>query len=228
MFCSKCGSQVPDGAVCSCQQPARPQYQPPTPPVQQYQPPVPPPAPQQYQPPAQQYQPPAPPAPQQYQPPVPPAPQPMQQYPAAPPKPPIAAPVVQPESNRKLWSFLAYCSFLGWIFGICSKEKNDPRIRFNVGQGLILGIISFGLLTFSVIIGVILASALEPAIHYQYMYGQPIGMTIGAPTWAVLVTLFLYLSAIAFNITFMILGCLNVVRDQDKPLPVIGSWAFYL
>ena len=198
MFCTKCGNEIAENQVCSCsqqQQAAPAPQQPPVAPA-----PAPAPAPQ--------------PAPNTNYAPPPPNPgyNPNQGYnPGNQFTPP-------PSDNRKVYSILSYISVL-WLIGMfAAPEKNDPRVRFNVGQGIMLSIVSAGLW---IVVGII--SAILTAVFGRSLYGfvtyVPVGVTI--------VMSLLWLASSAVTITLMIIGIVNVNKNADKPLPIIGSMVFY-
>jgi len=93
------------------------------------------------------------------------------------------------------------------------NEKNDPRVRFNVGQGMILTIVYVALY---IVVGII--SALIP--RPNYFYGG------GCAAYGVITSL-LWLSVSAFMVIFALIGIMGVSKNQEKPLPIIGKFAFY-
>ncbi len=166
-FCTKCGSQVEDGQVCSCEQQASTQQ-------------------------AQQ------PAQNNYQ---------------------FTA---QATDNKKTYSILAYIGIL-WLIGLFVQEKNDPRVKFNVGQGIILSILSIGGLIVISILRAIFASIFKTEI---VLWGYRTG-TYETAGWVIaLFGLLSWALGIAV-LVLMIMGIMNVVNNKDKPLPIIGKFAFY-
>jgi len=206
MFCQKCGRELTEGQPCVCETEAAPQ------PAQQ---PVPPP-----------FQPPA-------------APPPVYQAPAPPPQPPIyqqpgqpiyGQPAV-PTDNRKLFSILAYVGPL-WLIGLfAAPEKNDPRVRFHVGQGMMLTIASVAVQIVISVIMAILGAVFTVQKEVTYtLFGQSIGTgTYVTQTAGFIVALSGILSVLIWFgfIALMIIGILGVTKNEDKQLPVIGKFAFY-
>lgn len=103
-------------------------------------------------------------------------------------------------SNGKLFSILAYLGIL-WVIGLfVDPEKNDPKVKFHVGQGIILTIANVALNVVSAILGMFMPSFIMVILN----------MAI----WA-------------FSIIFMIMGIINANHGEEKELPVIGQFAFY-
>ena len=127
-----------------------------------------------------------------------------------------------PTDNRKLYSILAYIGIL-WIVGLCVREKNDPRVRFHVGQGIILTIVYTAA---SIVVGIITA-ILNAALRTEItIMGLGTGLYESSAA-AGLISGILWFSISAGFFVLMIIGIMNVHKNQDKPLPVIGKFAFY-
>lgn len=103
-------------------------------------------------------------------------------------------------SNQILYCVLSYIYVL-WIVGLLA-EKDNPTVKFHVNQGIILSAVSF----FSLIIINILSN---------FLYSiAPILTSISA--------LFEVLWLI-FYVLFTALGINNALKQNQKPLPLIGS-----
>ena len=120
-----------------------------------------------------------------------------------------AASGAQPQvksDNSKIFCILAYLNIL-WVVGLfVSPEKDMPRVRFHVGQGILLTIISYA--------GGIVLSIIST------IFGL-ISPILG---------LLAYLLTGAFGIVMLVLvimGIMNVVNDKDVELPIVGKFAFY-
>ncbi len=129
----------------------------------------------------------------------------------------------EPADNRKAYCIMSYISLL-WLFGLlCSPEKNDPRVRFNVGQGIISSIISAGL-------GIIawILSAIFNAVFVveKTVYGVSTGITEPSVLAGALST-FVWLIAIGMSVFFSVWGIVKVCQNKDTYLPIIGRFAFY-
>ena len=93
-----------------------------------------------------------------------------------------------------------------------------PKVRFHVGQGIILSIVQVGL---GIVAGIL--NAIIGAVFSRSVLGYNFGVsTVGV----VLIGLISFLTA-AVCITFMVLGIVNVARGKDQYLPIIGRFAFY-
>lgn len=181
MYCTKCGKQITEGEVCSCQQGQQPIQTPEqTPPQPSVQPPI-------------------------SQPQV---------------NVPFQAPA--PADNRRLYSILAYVPFL-WLFGLLiNPERTDSRVRFNVGQGIILTIITAGASVVAAVLSSILKTLLRTkvAVSGTITYYEPSGA-------ATAISALLWLAVIGGCITLIVIGIMKVNRNQDDYLPIIGKLAFY-
>lgn len=103
-------------------------------------------------------------------------------------------------SNGKIFAALSYVGIL-WLIGLLvDPDKNDPKVKFHVGQGLLLFIADIALNIISGILGNFMPSAIMVLLN----------MAI----WV-------------FSIVFMIIGIVNAIHGEDKQLPVIGQFAFY-
>lgn len=124
--------------------------------------------------------------------------QPQQPQPQQQPQQPYQAPAQS--DNRKTYSYLSYIGIL-WLIGMfAAPEKEDPGVRFHVGQGILISIV---MVAFNVFGGVI-------------RYFTPDGL------WG-LVNFCIWAAPLALAI----IGLVNVNKGQQKPLPVIGGLAFY-
>ena len=213
-FCAECGTPVRVNAGITEQ--AKPQPQQPTQPSQPR--PLQPQQPPQYaqavqQQPPQYVQP-----PQPQQPPLPP------QY-AQPPQPQYGQqPYGQPvkSDNRKLYSILSYIGIL-WLVGMfASPEKDDPRVRFHVGQGIILSIAYVAL---DIVVAIVAGIFSAIGTHRETFLG--VTYTVSKAGWVVFLTGLLWWAAGIFFLVFAIMGIMNVTNNRDQQLPVIGKFAFY-
>ena len=197
MFCANCGNEIPEGQACACQPPQQPQQ-----PQPQYQ------QPQQPQP---QYQQPQQPQPQYQQPQ-----QPQPQYQQQPQQPMVKT------DNSKTYSILSYIGIL-WIVGmVAMPEKLNPRVRFHVGQGIILSIVSVGLSIITTILNIVLGAVMTTTKTTWY------GVTYPTTSAAYgIISTILWLAVSAVTLTLLVIGVLNVVNNRDKELPIVGKFAFY-
>ncbi|MDR0913779.1 MAG: zinc ribbon domain-containing protein [Oscillospiraceae bacterium] len=204
MFCLKCGNQIPDGATfCpACGEKSAPAAAPAPQPqaAPQYQAPVPPPQPQYQQPVQPQYQQP--------------------QYQA-----PYQQPVTQSD-NSKLYKILSYVGIL-WLIGMfVTPEKDNPGVRFHVGQGIILSIAGVAVNIVVAIINAIITSIAVVTVRNTFL-GYDYGSYTTTAGWALVITGILSFAAWAAIVALVIIGIVNAVKGEDKQLPVIGKFAFY-
>lgn len=128
-----------------------------------------------------------------------------------------------PSDNRKLFSIISYISIL-WLVGLLvSPEKNDPRVRFNVGQGILLSIVSVALSVVSGILQAIVGAIFREEITY-WGVGTGVYQTSGI---GIAINWILGLAAFGATVALMVIGIMNVVKDKDTYLPIIGKYAFY-
>lgn len=103
------------------------------------------------------------------------------------------------------------------------REKNDPRVRFHVGQGIILTIVYTAA---SIVVGIITA-ILNAALRTEItIMGLGTGLYESSAA-AGIISGILWFAISAGFFVLMIIGIMNVHKNQDKPLPVIGKFAFY-
>ncbi len=120
----------------------------------------------------------------------------------------------QPNNTDKVLSVLSYISFL-WIIGlVITPYKNDPKVRFHVGQGIILFIATAVLF----IVAGILTGIFGIVTVFSFSAVSAILSFISA-----LITL----AVAVFYVVLAIIGIVNAVNGNQKPLPIIGKMAFY-
>lgn len=116
--------------------------------------------------------------------------------------------------DTKLYRILSYIGFL-WVVGLCVNEKNEPEVKFHVGQGIILTIAQLGANAILSIIG-FFVGVIFGLLGSDFLIGiskMLFGMLNGA------------VSIAAFAL--MIIGIINANNNENKELPVIGRFAFY-
>ena len=121
--------------------------------------------------------------------------------------------------NSRIYCILSYIGIL-WLVGLLVQEKNDPKVRFHVGQGIILSIVNVGL----VIVITIVLAILSPILNQSIGWGGL--LTVYSPVYTVISNI-LWIATWAFTIVLMIIGILNAVKGKENKLPVIGKFAFY-
>ena len=115
--------------------------------------------------------------------------------------------------STKIYKILAYISIL-WIIGLLVQEKNDPKVRFHVGQGILLNIYFIAVYIIAIVVAVIM-----------FIIGGIISGIIG--TLISVLAGFLIFAAWVSWLVLAIMGILSVIKGTDKPLPLIGKFAFY-
>lgn len=114
--------------------------------------------------------------------------------------------------NSKLFNILSYIGIL-WLFGLLiNPEKNKPEVKFHVGQGIMLSIVGVGLN----IVASIITSILTAIFHFSAIYFI-----------AVILNSLIWIAISGGLIALMIIGIINAAKGEQKPLPIIGGYAFY-
>ena len=119
---------------------------------------------------------------------------------------------------------LAYIGIL-WLVGLFVQEKNDPQVRFHVGQGIILTITSVILGTATALINSLVIANIFTRDVLSWM-GWETGVTTVSGTGILIMTL-LNLTVWIFILVLAIIGIVNASKNTNKPLPIIGGMAFY-
>ena len=96
-------------------------------------------------------------------------------------------------NNNKVMAVLCYLGIL-WIIPLLTEHKNDPFLRFHINQGIILSI-------FWVVVRV---------ASWILSFIPILGPIVSLVAWVAIVVL-------------MILGIMNAVNMDEKPLPIIGT-----
>ncbi len=128
-----------------------------------------------------------------------------------------------PSDNRKMFSVLAYIPLL-WLIGLLvAPEKNDARVRFNVGQGIIANI--------AIVVLNVAAAIIRTLLYLIFRTEQKLwGFGTGVYSTPGFVNVLSNLLAYGVNIVSLLLivyGIYKVCKDEDAYLPVIGKFAFY-
>lgn len=130
-----------------------------------------------------------------------------------------------PADNRKTYSVMSYISIL-WLFGMFSApEKYDPRVRFNVGQGIIASIFNAGLSLIGALMTWGLKVIFTKEVTETLLY-QTVTVTKTSAAFGILTFLLWFLIG-GIAIFFMVYGIIKVCQNKDSYLPVIGRWSFY-
>ena len=122
--------------------------------------------------------------------------------------------VQQNNDQTLIYRVLSYIGIL-WIIGLLVNEKNQPEVKFHVGQGIILTIAG-------AIVGAVVGSI-------SVILGIISGL-IDVAAIRIITSLFTTLLSLAVSggeLALTIVGIMNAVKNENKPLPVIGKFAFY-
>ena len=117
--------------------------------------------------------------------------------------------------NVKIYSILSYIGFL-WIVGILVKEKDDPTVKFHVGQGMLLSICGVAFSTVIKIISSIFLNIFKLFFGGEVLYGFGIILLIVVSIVFAIIML-----------VFMIIGIVNAANGKNEELPIIGKYSFY-
>lgn len=96
--------------------------------------------------------------------------------------------------DKKTISIISYITIIGWLVAYFSNSEKSSLAKFHLKQ-------SFGLFLFTLVIGI--------------LFGLLISFV---PTLA-----FLDNAYSIVILVLMVLGILNAAKEEEKPLPVIGS-----
>lgn len=120
--------------------------------------------------------------------------------------------------NNKVYKILAYIGVL-WLVGLLSSSaKQDAKVRFHVGQGIITTIcIGILYVIVAVINNLVIANIFTSTI-WGVSYTNSTGLAIMG---------FLNTAVFAIAAMYEIMGIVHAVKDEEKELPIIGSHAFY-
>lgn len=114
-----------------------------------------------------------------------------------------------------IFSILSYLGL--WWIGFLGTGKDDPNVRFHMGQGIVLSIAGVGL---SIVISIF--SAILQLIFSVNIWG----VRVPSP-WVITFSGLLWFGLSALLITLAVLGIISASKGERKPLPVIGQFAFY-
>ena len=115
--------------------------------------------------------------------------------------------------NSKVYCILSYLSIL-WLIGLLGDQKNNPRVRFHVNQGIILTIFAAALNIVSWIVNGIIGAIFRVDYYGYLTYVSSAGQNLQH------LVSFLVSAAI---LVLMIIGIVNVSQNKDQPLPIIGK-----
>lgn len=119
--------------------------------------------------------------------------------------------------DTKVFKVVSYLGLL-WILGLFCGSKYDEKVRFHVGQGIILTIALVAVSIVAAILNAIIFSVFSDVSFF----GINTLNTFGRILFAVV-----NLACYGSYIFYVVLGIINAVKDNKKELPLIGKLAFY-
>ena len=143
---------------------------------------------------------------------------------------PAPPPAPQYGTNGKLYGALAYIN-LFWLIGmLAAPEKNDPKVRFHVGQGLIayvatmVGTVGISVLYMIFLVlsmtGLFRSAVTDSVLSGSYSFFS--GFMVVNAVYIILISAMTLLSFV-----WTITGLVNAVNGREKKLFLIGGLAFY-
>lgn len=120
--------------------------------------------------------------------------------------------------DTKVFKIVSYLGLL-WILGLFCGSKNDPKVRFHVGQGIIL---TLGFVAVSIVAGILNAIIFATCAEVSF-FGIPAGLNTLGMVLMALVNIACYGS----YIFYVVVGIINAAKDRENKLPLIGKLAFY-
>lgn len=120
--------------------------------------------------------------------------------------------------DTKIFKIVSYLGIL-WILGIFCGSKNDSKVRFHVGQGIIL---TLGFVAVSIVSGILSAIIFATCAQVSFL-GVNLGLNMVGTVLLALINIACY----GAYIFYVVLGIINAAKDQEKKLPLIGNLAFY-
>lgn len=120
--------------------------------------------------------------------------------------------------DTKIFKIVSYLGIL-WILGIFCGSKNDSKVRFHVGQGIIL---TLGFVAVSIVSGILSAIIVATCATTSFF-----GVNLGLNLVGIVLISIVNIACYGAYIFYVVLGIINAAKDQEKKLPLIGNLAFY-
>lgn len=117
--------------------------------------------------------------------------------------------------NIKIWKILAYLGPL-FLVGMFVKEKDDKSLKFHVGQGILACIID---VVVALLNNLVIAKIFRKEVTILG-FGTGVYETSGLGVFIMWALGLCTLAVSAY-------GIYNVIKNEDKEIPVIGKYAFY-
>ena len=122
------------------------------------------------------------------------------------------------EGDTKVFKIVSYIGIL-WILGLFCGSKNDSKVRFHVGQGIILTIACVAAGIVAGIINLIIVATCVEASFF--------GITTGVNTLGKVLLAIVNLAYYGACIFYIVTGIVHAAKDKEEKLPLIGNLAFY-
>ncbi len=120
--------------------------------------------------------------------------------------------------DTKVFKIVSYLGIL-WILGIFCGSKNDPKVRFHVGQGIIL---TLGLVAVSIVSAILSAIIVATCTTVSFF-----GISAGISGLGMFLLGLVNLVCYGAYIFYVVYGIVNAAKDKENKLPLIGNLAFY-
>ena len=118
------------------------------------------------------------------------------------------------KTDLRVYNVLSYIGIL-WLVGMFGSDKDEPSVRFHVGQGILVSIIWLVVELFNGLIVANIFRTTYVVLGVTYTTGVSI---FGGFIMAILNFI---------PLTFTIIGIINALSKKDEELPFIGKYSFY-
>ena len=122
--------------------------------------------------------------------------------------------VKKSKTDLRVYNVLSYVGIL-WLVGMFGSDKDEPSVRFHVGQGILVSIMWLIVELFNNLIIANLFRTTYIVVGVTYTTGVSI---FGGFIMAILNFI---------PLSFMIVGIINALSNKDEELPFIGKYSFY-
>ena len=116
--------------------------------------------------------------------------------------------------DLRVYNVLAYIGIL-WLVGMFGSDKDEPSVRFHVGQGILVSIIWLVVELFN---NLIIANIFRTT---YFVVG--VSYTTGVSAFGSFIMAILNF----IPLVFMIIGIINALNKKEEELPFIGKYSFY-